>query len=85
MSKFCFIVTLLLNLSISAQKYSTVKIGMCTDLFTMVEISTKGTIKIKGKKSDWVGPTPWELGYPEELKKYMRPEISKRNLKFSLK
>jgi hypothetical protein len=54
-------------------------------LFTTVEISTKGTIKIAGKKTLWVGPTPWELGYPEELKKYMRPEISKRNLKFSLK
>jgi len=54
-------------------------------LFTTVEISTKGTIKIAGKKSEWVGPTPWELGYPESLKKYMRPAISKRNLKFSLK
>jgi predicted phosphodiesterase len=54
-------------------------------LFTTVEISTKGTIKITGKKSEWVGPTPWELGYPESLKKYMRPAISERNLKFSLK
>jgi 3',5'-cyclic-AMP phosphodiesterase len=54
-------------------------------LFTTVEISTKGTIKIAGKKTEWVGPSPWELGYPEELKNYMRPEISKRNLKFSLK
>ena len=54
-------------------------------LFTTVEISSKGTIKIAGKKSEWVGKTPWELGYPEELKKYMRPAISKRNLKFSLK
>lgn len=51
-------------------------------LFTTVEISTKGTIKIAGKKTEWVGPTPWELGYPEEQKKYMRPAISKRNLKF---
>lgn len=54
-------------------------------LYTIVEISTKGTIKIEGKKSEWVGKTPWELGYPESLKKYMRPEISERNLKFSLK
>ena len=54
-------------------------------LFTVVEISTKGVIKIAGKKSEWVGKTPWELGYPENLKKYMRPEISKRNLKFNLK
>jgi predicted phosphodiesterase len=54
-------------------------------LFTVVEISSKGTIKIAGKKSEWVGPSPWEIGYPEELKKYMRPAISERNLKFRLK
>jgi len=54
-------------------------------LFTVVEISTKGYIKIAGKKSEWVGKTPWEMGYPENLKKYMRPEISERNLKFKLK
>jgi predicted phosphodiesterase len=54
-------------------------------LFTTVEISSKGTIKIAGKKTEWVGPTPWELGYPEAKKKYMRPAITKRNLKFSLK
>lgn len=54
-------------------------------LFTVVEISTKGTIKIAGKKSEWVGKTPWEMGYPEALKKYMRPEISERTMKFKLK
>ncbi len=54
-------------------------------LFTVVEISTKGYIKIAGKKSEWVGKTPWEMGYPEALKKYIRPEISDRNLKFSLR
>jgi predicted phosphodiesterase len=51
-------------------------------LFTVVEISSKGTIKIAGKKTEWVGKTPWELGYPESLKKYMRPEITKRKLRF---
>jgi hypothetical protein len=51
----------------------------------VVEISAKGTISIAGKKSEWVGPTPWELGYPETLKKYMRPAISPRTLKFNLK
>lgn len=51
-------------------------------LFTVVEISANGKIKIEGKKTEWVGKTPWELGYPEELKKYMRPAISKRTLKF---
>lgn len=51
-------------------------------LFTTVEISSKGTIKIAGKETEWIGPSPWELGYPEEKKKYMRPAISKRTLKF---
>lgn len=51
-------------------------------LYTIVEISTKGWVKIAGKKSEWVGLSPFELGYPEEMKKYMRPEISKRKLKF---
>jgi len=51
-------------------------------LFTVVEVSSKGTIKIAGRKTEWVGPTPWELGYPERLKEYMRPAITKRNLKF---
>ena len=52
-------------------------------LFATVEISTKGYIKIKGKKTKWVGTSPWELGYPERLKKYMRPEISSRLLEFN--
>ena len=51
-------------------------------LFTVVEISSKGTIKIAGKKTEWVGKTPWELGYPEAQKKYMRPAITKRKLRF---
>lgn len=53
-------------------------------LFTMVEISMEGYIKIEGKQTEWVGPSPWELGYPDSLKKYVRPSISKRNLKFDL-
>lgn len=53
-------------------------------LFTTVEISTKGTIHINGKQSDWVGSSPWELGYPESLKKYVRPAISKRVLNFQI-
>jgi calcineurin-like phosphoesterase family protein len=53
-------------------------------LFTLVEISTKGFIKINGKRSEWVGPSPWELGYPKSLKKYVKPEIKKRKLHFKL-
>ncbi len=54
-------------------------------LFAVVEISAKGYIKITGKKTEWVGPSPWSLGYPEELKKYVAPQISDRYLKFDLK
>uniref|UniRef100_UPI0032173BF0 metallophosphoesterase family protein n=1 Tax=uncultured Draconibacterium sp. TaxID=1573823 RepID=UPI0032173BF0 len=54
-------------------------------LFAEVEISKEGYIKIKGKKTEWVGPSPWELGYPERMKEFMRPEISDRYLRFELK
>ncbi|MCP5061559.1 MAG: metallophosphoesterase [Ignavibacteriae bacterium] len=53
-------------------------------LFTTVEISTEGYIKIDGKLTDWEGPSPWEVGYPKFLRKYVRPAISKRLLKFNL-
>jgi predicted phosphodiesterase len=52
-------------------------------LFTVVEISTEGYIKIAGKKSEYVGPSPWELGYPEHLKKFVKPQITERLLRFS--
>ncbi|GAA0877881.1 hypothetical protein GCM10009119_08490 [Algoriphagus jejuensis] len=51
-------------------------------LFTTVTISSKGTIKIAGKKTEWVGPSPFELGFPENLKPYVHPEISKKKLRF---
>ncbi len=53
-------------------------------LFTIVEISTEGYIKIAGKYSSYVGPSPWELGYPERLKTYVKPQISERYLEFEL-
>ena len=53
-------------------------------LFTTVEISTEGYIKIDGKETEWEGPSPWEVNYPDSLKKYVRPAISKRLLKFEL-
>lgn len=53
-------------------------------LFAVVEISTSGYIKILGKKSEYVGPSPWELGYPEHLKKYVRPQITSRTFEFNL-
>ncbi len=51
-------------------------------LFTIVEISTRGYIKIEGKQTEWEGPSPWDLGYPKFLKKYVRPAISQRMLTF---
>jgi predicted phosphodiesterase len=53
-------------------------------LFTIVEISTEGYIRITGKKSEWVGPSPWEVGYPEEHKPYTAPQITERELHFKL-
>lgn len=53
-------------------------------LFTVVEISTKGYIKIAGKYSQYVGPSPWDLGYPEHLKKFVKPQITERYLEFEL-
>ncbi len=53
-------------------------------LYTTVTISTKGWIKIAGKKSEWVGPSPFELGYPERIKKYIRPAITARMLKYKI-
>lgn len=52
-------------------------------LFTVVEISTNGTIKIAPKKSTWVGPDPWAVGYPDQADKpYVKPEITGRVLRF---
>jgi predicted phosphodiesterase len=53
-------------------------------LYTVVEISTNGYIKIAGKYSEYVGPSPWELGYPEHLKKFVKPQITERYLEFGL-
>ena len=51
-------------------------------LFTVVEISTDGTVNIAGKKSEWVGPSPWEVGFPEKDRQFIKPEISARTLRF---
>lgn len=53
-------------------------------LFTIVEISAEGYIKMSGKNSTYAGPSPWELGYPENLKKFVRPQITERLMEFSL-
>jgi 3',5'-cyclic-AMP phosphodiesterase len=53
-------------------------------LYTVVEISTEGYIKMSGKKTQFVGLSPWELDYPEHIKKYVKPEITERLIKFSM-
>ncbi len=51
-------------------------------LYTVVEISPAGTITISGKKTSWVGPSPKEVGYPQDKAAYDVPEIRARTLKF---
>jgi predicted phosphodiesterase len=53
-------------------------------LFTVIEISTKGTISISGKKSEWVGPSPQEVGFPVKNPEYEVPEIRARVLKVKM-
>jgi hypothetical protein len=33
-------------------------------LWAQVTLSSDGTIRIKGRKSEWVGPSPTELNHP---------------------
>jgi hypothetical protein len=49
-------------------------------LFTVVEISTKGYIKIVGKQPQWGGLSPWGLGYPLRFKAYVKSAIPARYL-----
>jgi predicted phosphodiesterase len=51
-------------------------------LYTIVEISREGWIKIAGKKTEWVGSSPFALGYPERMKEFIRPAITERTLRF---
>lgn len=53
-------------------------------LFAVVTISTKGIIKIKGRQSEYAGPSPWEVGYPIEYKPYTTAQITDRELHFKL-
>jgi Icc protein len=54
-------------------------------LFAIVTLSTAGYIRIKGQKSEYVGPSPWEVGYPAEYMPYTSAQISDRELRFSLR
>ena len=51
-------------------------------LFALVEINSKGIIRITGRESTWVGPSPWELGLPGTAKDKVVPRITNKELEF---
>ena len=51
-------------------------------IYAIVEIDSRGIIRITGRESSWVGPDPWELGYPEDERNKTGPRITSRELEF---
>jgi predicted phosphodiesterase len=49
-------------------------------LFALVTLESDGTIRIEGTQSEWVGPSPWDLGYPKDKDSHIVPGISNRQL-----
>jgi hypothetical protein len=54
-------------------------------LFAVLTIDPEaGKIEIQGRKTEWIGPSPLELGYSilteEEQEKYLQPQISTRKI-----
>lgn len=54
-------------------------------LFALLTINPKSRkISIQGRKTEWIGPSPLELGYTilseEEQKSFLQPQISKRKI-----
>ncbi|MBN2130672.1 MAG: metallophosphoesterase [Sedimentisphaerales bacterium] len=49
-------------------------------LFALVTVQSDGTIRIEGTQSEWVGPSPWDIGYPRDKKDRVVPRISTRRL-----
>lgn len=54
-------------------------------LFALLTVDPKSRkISIQGRKSEWIGPSPLELGYvilsESEQKSYLQPQISKRKI-----
>jgi predicted phosphodiesterase len=50
-------------------------------LFALVTLEADGTIHIEGTQSEWVGPSPWDSGYPRGETDPIAPCISDRQLK----
>jgi len=51
-------------------------------IYAIMKIDSRGNIRIEGRESSWVGPDPWELGYPEDERNKTGPRISSRELEF---
>jgi hypothetical protein len=51
-------------------------------VFATVQIDSRGSIRITGRESSWVGPDPWALGYPDKERHRTAPGISSRELEF---
>lgn len=45
-------------------------------LFAVVTLIPDGTIAIEGTQTEWVGPSPWDLNYPEDHADWIAPGIS---------
>jgi 3',5'-cyclic AMP phosphodiesterase CpdA len=54
-------------------------------LFALVTLAPDGTITIEGTQSKWVGPTPWDVGYPQDHRERITPGVSNRRLQTALK
>jgi hypothetical protein len=54
-------------------------------LFALVTLAPDGTITIEGTQSKWVGPSPWDVGYPQDHRERITPRVSSRRLQTALK
>jgi predicted phosphodiesterase len=50
-------------------------------LFGIVGIFDDGTISIRGRKTTWIGNTPWEDGYPYPIEDQVDPATSTRQMR----
>jgi len=49
-------------------------------LFALVTLESDGTILIEGTQSEWVGPCPADMGYPQDKNDRIVPRIATRRL-----
>lgn len=54
-------------------------------VYALVTLAPDGTIHIEGTQTRWVGPSPWDLGYPQDQKERITPGISTRQVETILK